>query len=151
MNIKINEKTTIGKGFSPYIIAEIGSNHNGNFDLCKNLIRAAKNSGANCAKFQSFTKNSIFSKKVFQDNYFIADDYRDREDYTLEEIVDKYSVSQKDLIQIKKYCDEINIDFACTPFSTDEVDFLDDVLNVDFFKRRSCSLCLSLSTSGSFP
>ena len=89
MNIKINKKTTIGEDFPPYIIAEIGSNHNGNLDLCKSLISAAKNAGANCAKFQSFTKNSIFSKKVFQDNYFIADDYRDREDYTLEQIVDE--------------------------------------------------------------
>ena len=140
MNIKINKKTTIGEDFPPYIIAEIGSNHNGNLDLCKSLISAAKNAGANCAKFQSFTKNSIFSKKVFQDNYFIADDYRDREDYTLEQIVDEYSVSQKDLIQIKKYCEEINIDFACTPFSADEVDFLNDVLDVDFFKIASMDL-----------
>ena len=137
MDIKLNSKNIIGSKHPPYIIAEIGSNHNGNLDLCKKLISEAKNTGANCAKFQSFTKNTIFSKKVYKDNYFVADDYRDRDDYTLEAIVDEYSVSQDDLLEIKKYCDQIKIDFACTPFSKVEVDFLDNVLKVDFFKIAS--------------
>ena len=137
MDIKLNSKNIIGSKYPPYIIAEIGSNHNGNLDLCKKLISEAKNTGANCAKLQSFTKNTIFSKKVYKDNYFIADDYRDRDDYTLEAIVDEYSVSQDDLLEIKKYCDQIKIDFACTPFSKAEVDFLHNVLKVDFFKIAS--------------
>ena len=37
------------------------------------MIDAVKNSGANCVKFQSFTKNSMFSKKVYEDNCFIKD------------------------------------------------------------------------------
>ena len=36
-----------------YIIAEIGSNHNGNYDLGKKMILAAKKSGADCVKFQT--------------------------------------------------------------------------------------------------
>ena len=134
MDIQLNTLNKIGTSHSPYIIAEIGSNHNGKFELCKKMIDAAKNSGANCVKFQSFTKNSIFSKKVYEDNYFIADDYRNRTDFTLEEIVDAYSLKQADLLKVRKYCEKIRIDFACTPFSIDEVDFLDAVINVDFFK-----------------
>ena len=38
----------------PYIIAEIGSNHNGNMELAKRLINAAKECGADCVKFQSW-------------------------------------------------------------------------------------------------
>ncbi len=137
MDIQLNTLNKIGTNHSPYIIAEIGSNHNGKFELCKKMIDAAKNSGANCVKFQSFTKNSIFSKKVYEDNYFIADDYRNRTDFTLEKIVDAYSLKQADLLKIREYCEKVKIDFACTPFSLDEVDFLDRVINVDFFKIAS--------------
>ncbi len=137
MDIQLNSKIKIGQNYHPYIIAEIGSNHNGNFELCKKMIDAAKNSGADCVKFQLFSANSIFSKKVYEDNYFIADDYRNREDFNLKEIVEKYSIKKEDIIKVKKYCENINIDFAATPFSYEEADFLNDILNVNFFKIAS--------------
>ena len=58
----------------------------------KKLIIEAKAAGADCVKFQSWTKNSVFSEKVYKQNRFIEDDYRDREDYTLEEIVEDYAI-----------------------------------------------------------
>ena len=64
MDIQLNSKIKIGQNYHPYIIAEIGSNHNGNLGLCKKMIDAAKNSGANCVKFQTFSANSLFSKKM---------------------------------------------------------------------------------------
>ena len=64
----------------PYVIAEIGANHNGDTDLAVELINAAKEAGANCVKFQSWTKDTIFSKAKYTDNYFLMDDYRDRSD-----------------------------------------------------------------------
>ena len=36
----------IGKGYKPYIVAEVSANHNGSIDKCKNLIRIAKEVGA---------------------------------------------------------------------------------------------------------
>ena len=50
----------------PYIIAEIGANHNGSLTLAKRLILKAKKAGADCVKFQSWTKDSIFSKKIIK-------------------------------------------------------------------------------------
>ena len=38
----------------PYLIAEIGVNHNGSIDLAKQMIDSAKASGADCVKFQAF-------------------------------------------------------------------------------------------------
>ena len=58
----------------PYVIAELGSNHNGDMELAKKLIWQAKQSGADCVKFQSWSKDSIFSKKTYEDNYFVADE-----------------------------------------------------------------------------
>lgn len=129
------------KNFSkPYIIAEIGANHNGDMKLAKKMIDTAKEMGVDCVKFQSWSKNSIFSKIVYENNYFLNDDYRNRTDYTLESIVDEYSIAEKELFELKSYCDKIKIDFASTPFSKKEVDFLVDRLNVGFIKIASMDL-----------
>ena len=48
----------------PYIIAEIGSNHNGDMELARKLIQLAKESKADCVKFQSWSKESIFSRSA---------------------------------------------------------------------------------------
>lgn len=124
----------------PYVIAEIGSNHNGDMELAKKLIYEAKKSGASCVKFQSWNKNSIFSRKKYEDNYFLTDDYRDRNDFTLEEIVDRYSISEVELLEMKKYADEIDIDISSTPFSNKEADFLVEKLNAPFIKVASMDL-----------
>mgnify|MGYP000238671434 FL=1 len=124
----------------PYIIAELGSNHNGNMELAKKLILQAKESGVDCVKFQSWSKNSLFSKKKFDDNYFISDDYRDRDDYTLEEIVEEYSISEKELLDMKDFCDQINIDCTSTPFSKKEADFLVNEMETPFIKVASMDL-----------
>ena len=44
-----------------YFIAEIGVNHNGNVKLAKKMIDAAKNSGADAVKFQTFLPEHLVS------------------------------------------------------------------------------------------
>lgn len=124
----------------PYVIAEIGSNHNGDMELAKKMIDEAKRCGADCVKFQSWSKDTIFSKKVYTDNYFLRDDYRNRTDYTLEEIVDEYSIDRADHYLLKEYCDSVGIEFNSTPFSRGEVDLLVDELKVPFIKIASMDL-----------
>ncbi len=140
MNIKLTNKKHVFNFCEPYIIAELGSNHNGNMELAKRLILEAKESGADCVKFQSWSKNTIFSKKKFDDNYFIADDYRDRDDYTLEEIVEEYSISEEELLSMKAFADSVGIDCTSTPFSKKEADFLIDKLESPFIKIASMDL-----------
>ncbi len=128
------------KNPKPYVIAEIGANHNGDVDLAKKMIDEAFQCGADCVKFQSWSKESIFSEKTYKDNYFLGDDYRNRVDYTLKEIVDKYHINKAQHVELKQYCDRIGIDFASTPFSKEEVDFLTDELDVPFIKIASMDL-----------
>mgnify|MGYP000353490825 CR=1 FL=1 len=125
---------------SPYVIAELGSNHNGDMKLARELIIQAKNAGADCVKFQSWSKETIFARVKYEDNYFIADDYRNRSDYTLEQIVEEYSISESELKEMKKFADEIGIDCASTPFSPKEADFLEKVLDARFIKVASMDL-----------
>ena len=46
----------------PYIIAEIGVNHEGSLDKAKQLIKLAKEGGADAAKFQTYKAETIASK-----------------------------------------------------------------------------------------
>ena len=59
---------TYVEGQRPYIIAEIGANHNGDMDIARRMIDCAKEAGADAAKFQSWDE-TLFSKKVYEDNW----------------------------------------------------------------------------------
>lgn len=138
--MKLTSSFNIGNYEQPYIIAEIGSNHNGDMELAKRLILDAKAAGANCVKFQSWSKDTIFSRQKYDDNYFVADDYRERDDFTLEEIVDKYAISEVELLEMKSFADQIGIDCTSTPFSEGEADFLVEKLDSPFIKVASMDL-----------
>lgn len=140
MKVKLSNKKEVFNFCNPYIIAELGSNHNGNMEIAKKMIVEAKEAGVDCIKFQSWSKDSIFAKKKYDDNYFIDDDYRDRADYTLEKIVTEYSISEGELMQMKKFADKVGIDCSSTPFSKKEADFLVNKLESPFIKVASMDL-----------
>ena len=140
VKIKLTNKKEVFNFCKPYVIAELGSNHNGDMEIAKKLIQEAKESGADCVKFQSWTKDTIFSKKKYQDNFFISDDYRNRTDFTLEEIVEAYSISEKELLEMKNFANKLEIDITSTPFSKREVDFLVNKLDSPFIKVASMDL-----------
>jgi N-acetylneuraminate synthase len=140
MKVQLTAKKEVFNYCKPYVIAELGSNHNGDMALAKKLIIEAKEAGADCVKFQSWSKETIFARQKYEDNYFIADDYRGRTDYTLEEIVDAYSISEEELLEMKKFADELGIDCTSTPFSKKEADFLVNKLESPFIKVASMDL-----------
>lgn len=123
-----NFYSRIVKNNYPYIIAEIGSNHNGSLKLGKNMIAAAKKAGADCVKFQSWTKDSLYSKKVYKN------------DTNLEKTIDKLAVDEDLLFKFYKFSKKIGIDFNSTPFSEKEVDFLINKIKVPFIKVASMDL-----------
>ncbi|MEW6535877.1 MAG: N-acetylneuraminate synthase family protein [Candidatus Auribacterota bacterium] len=57
---------TIGPGHPPFIIAEIGVNHNGDREAARTMIRAAKRAGAHAAKLQSFRADSIADRYLIE-------------------------------------------------------------------------------------
>ena len=52
----------VGAGFPVYIVAEAGSNHNGDLGLAKKLVEAAAEAGADAVKFQAFRASEHYSK-----------------------------------------------------------------------------------------
>lgn len=104
--IKIG-KHTIGENQKVFVIAEVGINHNGDLDIAKNLIKAAKGVGADAVKFQTY----ITEKRVPKDSpvYNILKQCEFNEENT------------KELINFAKNNDII---FFSTPFDEESVNIL---------------------------
>ncbi len=113
---------------SPYMIAEIGNNHNGSVKLAKQLIIEAKKCGADCVKFQTFSTKSLFSKKSFIKNKKLK--YQS----------DKYTLDLKTFKTLKNFAKKQKIEFTATPFSKLEVDFLVNTLKIKLIKIASMDL-----------
>ena len=99
------------------IIAEAGANHNQDFQMAKQLIDVAKESGADVCKFQTYTSHKIFAKQTKAINGY--DDVRG-----LFESIQIDRDWQKDL---KLYSDEVGIEFMSTPFDEEAVQELVDI------------------------
>ena len=124
----------VGPGHPPYIIAEIGSNHNGDMRLCRELIDAAADAGAHAVKFQSWSETSLIAEEEYARNT----QYSDKKKHfgSLREMVRAYQFTAAQHQEAKEYCDARGIAFCSTPFSTEEVDLL-GALSVHFFKIAS--------------
>ncbi len=124
----------VGSGYPPYIIAEVGSNHNGDMDLCRQLIDAAAETGANAVKFQSWTDKSLIAEEEYDRNT----DYSDKKKHfgSLREMVSAYQLTSDQHVLAHARCVEQGIAFCSTPFSPEEVDLLES-LDVPFFKIAS--------------
>jgi len=121
-----------------YIIAEIGANHNGDMQLAKEMILSAKQSGADCVKFQSWTPESLVSKEEYDKNQVYTDSKK-KHFGSLKEMVEKYALSRDNHFELKEYCNKINIDFSSSPFSNGEIDLLVE-LDVPFIKIASMDI-----------
>lgn len=131
------ENCEITRSGPPFIIAEIGANHNGDIALAKRHIDAAIEAGADCVKFQSWTKDTIFSREVYENDRFLTDGRDEDRKESLEDVVEKYSLSKQNLAALSAYTSDKDIIFSCSGFSFDEVDFLVDELKIPFIKIAS--------------
>jgi len=124
----------VGAGHLPYIIAEVGSNHNGDMDLCRRLIDAAADAGAQAVKFQSWTETSLIAEEEYERNT----DYSDKKRHfgSLRDMVKAYQLTSEQHLQAHEHCKKRGIAFCSSPFSPEEVDLLDG-LDVPFFKIAS--------------
>ena len=106
-------------------IAEISSNHNNDLARSLKLVELAKYAGFDSVKFQMFRVEELFSKEAFAAKPFLLD----RKSWELNE----------DFIPIlSKHAHDLGIEFSCTPFFLEAVDFLAPYC--DFLKIASYEL-----------
>ena len=138
MKIQLTKKKKIYNYCAPYIIAEIGANHNGDMDLAKKMINSAIECGCDAVKFQSWNKKSLISSTGYKQNT-VFNDSKKKHFGSLEEMVDKYYLRKEQHFELKNYCTSKDIDFCSTPFSKEEVDLVNE-LDVEFFKIASMDI-----------
>lgn len=124
----------VGPGFPPYIIAEIGANHNGDIDLAKRMIDEARRCGADAVKFQSWSSTSLICKGEFERNTAYAD--KKRHFGSLKEMVDAYQLTPDQHVELNEYCKRSDIHFMSSAFCPAEVTLLKD-LDVPAIKLAS--------------
>lgn len=116
-----------------YIIAEAGVNHNGDLNLALELVKKAKEVGADCVKFQTFTAARIITKTAPKAEYQLK--VTDEKESQFE-MLQKLELQKNDYLKIMKLCKELKIDFLSTPYNREDADFLNE-LGVEAFKIAS--------------
>jgi len=123
--IKINDNRWIGETELPFIIAEIGNNHNGSLDTAMKLIESAKNAGADAVKFQVKNIEKSFSKALLDSSYVNENSFGK----TYREHKMALEFSEEQLKQIYAFAAKLDIICFSTPFDTDSVDMLERIGN----------------------
>lgn len=121
-------KIKIGENEPVVIVAEFSDGHMGDLEKAKKLVKAAKDSGADVAKFQMHFPEEEMVSNV---KMWAGD---------LQEILKKVWFSPENHKAIMNYCKEIGIQYLCTPFSPKAVDVLNE-MRVEGFKTGSGDIC----------
>lgn len=120
-----------------YIIAEAGVNHNGSLEMAKELVKVAKNAGADAVKFQTFKAENLVTKQAKQADYQVENLGKSTSQF---EMLKKLELSYDEFEELQSFCRAENISFLSTPFDFDSADFLIDKLGMDVIKIPSGEL-----------
>lgn len=107
----------IGTEFPPFVVAEIGINHEGSVAKAKRMIRDAARAGAECVKFQSHVIEDEMipeAKKVIPGNA----------KESIWDIMKRCALSERQERELKRYTERLGMIYLCTPFSRAAADRL---------------------------
>ena len=123
---KINGRK-IGPNYPPFVIPEIGINHEGSFTKAKKMIKDAHTAGAECVKFQChIIEDEMIPNKVIPAN----------SKESIWEIMKRCSLSESEDKKLKKYTEELGMIYLSTPFSRAAANRLEE-MDVSAYKIGS--------------
>ncbi|WP_247412038.1 N-acetylneuraminate synthase family protein [Bradyrhizobium sp. 150] len=123
----------LGDGEPCYVIAEIGNNHNGDFDRAIALVDAAVAAGADCAKFQMRKLDEVYRASSLSGK---DDDLA--VEYTLD-LLRRFELPTAQQKKIAEYCAAKGIQYLCTPWDAKSVAVLEG-FGVQAYKVASADL-----------
>jgi len=119
----------------PYIIAEIGVNHENSMEKAKLMIEQVAESGGHCAKFQTYKADKLASDK-HAPSYWDLKSEPCTSQHALFQKYDHFGESEYQ--ELAAHCKKVGIDFLSTPFDVDAVTDMSDILN--FYKVASADI-----------
>ena len=111
----------VGEGCSPFVIAEVGINHNGELDLAIQMIRIAKACGCDAVKFQTFKATEFINDPT--QTYTYKSQGREVTE-SMMEMFQRYEFPDTAWHAIKNECVVQDIQFISTPQNRTDLDFL---------------------------
>jgi sialic acid synthase SpsE len=108
-----------------YFIAEIGSNYDGDLNRAKDLIYMAKEAGAEAAKFQHYTANSLVSDFGFQ-KLGNSKSHQSSWKKSVYETYNDASINHEWTGVLHETCKEVGLSFFTSPYSFNLVDLVDE-------------------------
>jgi len=133
--IKIRDRI-IGEGYPAYIIAEMSANHAGSIENAKQIIRKARECGADCIKIQTYTPDTL---TINCDNEYFAIKNGTWEGENLYSLYGKAYTPWDWQAELKAEAESLGVDFFSTPFDKTAVDFLESI-GIEFYKIASFEL-----------
>lgn len=131
--IQVGPNRWIGEGCEPYVIAEIGINHNGSFELCKKMIDAAAHAGVDAIKMQKRTIEEMYTKDAldvpYNKPYAFGKTYGEHK-HALEFTDEQY-------LELQKYTHEKGVEFLVSGFDATGFEFIEKVLDCPVHKVAS--------------
>lgn len=127
-NLLLNDKT--------YIIAEMSANHAGSLSRAKEIIHAAKKSGADCIKIQTYTPDTM---TIDCDNKYFQITEGTWKGENLYKLYQKAYTPWEWQAELKEEAQKVGLDFLSTPFDKTSVDFLESI-GMLFYKIASFEL-----------
>lgn len=116
----------------PFIIAEIGNNHNGSLESAKSLIQLAAEAGAHSAKFQLRDMSSLYGSEINHQSENLGTEY------TLD-LLKRFQLQNDELKEALEYSMSLGLVPLCTPWDEASVDILES-FNVSGYKVASADL-----------
>lgn len=107
----------VGPGHVPFVIAEIGINHEGSMEKAKQMVKDAKEAGAECVKFQSHVIEDEMipvAKEIIPGNA----------DVSIWEIMERCAFDESQEIELKEFVEDLGMIYLSTPFSRAAADRL---------------------------
>ena len=152
-------KRKIGKDQPVFIIAEASINHNGSLQRAKKMALKAKQAGADCIKYQTFSTNEFCADK--KQKLKLVSKGKEKI-WNLYNLYQKHEFSYLEWKDLKLYCDKIGINFMTTvqdPVNLKMLkkigikaikvgsDDFDNIFNLEYYAKTKLPLILSRGMS----
>jgi N-acetylneuraminate synthase/sialic acid synthase len=118
-----------------FVIAEVGHNHQGDLEKCKELFRVAKECGVDAVKLQKRDNRALYTRAMYDKPY----DNENSFGATYGEHREALEFGRDEYVELQRYCRELGLTFFATVFDLPSADFLAE-LDMPAYKIASGDL-----------
>lgn len=151
--ILVRGRPVIGPGLPPYLVAEIGTNHNRSLETARDMVRRVAQAGCDCAKFQIYEPGEIVSGRISARDYGLNGLYGD---ISAREMFERHLKTPKAWFpELRDLCHTLGLDCAATIHGPDSLAWAQemafDVIKVASMDHTNIPLLESLINTVAAP